>query len=195
MFGRPKCGWHGRMVNRECEVLKSTVIVKAGILIPTCNRRKYLKQTLESAINQTNDRLEIIVIDNGSTDGTSEYMATIADSRVRYVVNDQDIGLLGSINKGLRLFSEEVNWCTVLPDDDLLGPTFIGSMAEYLQDYPSIDVVDCHRTLIDSDGRRLSETTVPPERETAIDYLKNRARFIRQTFLAGLFLIETPIIR
>jgi glycosyltransferase involved in cell wall biosynthesis len=175
------------MIDRECDMLKSTVKIKAGILISTYNRRKYLKRALESAINQTNDNLEIIVIDNGSTDGTSEHMATIVDSRVRYIVNDQDIGLLGSINKGVRLFSEEVNWCTVLPDDDLLDPNFIRSMADYLQDYPAIDIVDSHRTLIDSNGRRLTETTLPPERETAIDYLKNRARFIRQTFLAGMF--------
>jgi hypothetical protein len=60
-------------------------------------------------------------------------------------------------------------------------------MRDYVSARPHIDIVHGHRLLIDSDGRLLSEISNPPGRETAIDYLRSRARFIRRTFLTGVF--------
>ena len=91
-----------------------------GLLIPTYNRKELLAIALSSARCQTHHKIEIIVIDNGSTDGTAEFMSSISDQRVRYVVNENDIGMIGSINKGINLFSDKVEWCTILSDDDLL---------------------------------------------------------------------------
>ena len=100
-------------------------IEKIGILIPTFNRLAYLREALDSVLSQTLKAFQIVVIDNGSTDGTSCYMQTLSDPRVRYVVNEKNLGPIGSINKGIGLMTDEVSWCTILCDDDLLEPNYI----------------------------------------------------------------------
>lgn len=102
--------------------------IKVGLLIPTFNRKAYLAEALHSSRSQTYDNIEIIVIDNGSTDGTAEFMKTIPDSRILYVMNEQNLGMIGSINKGVNLFSSEVEWCTILSDDDVLDNDFIAKL-------------------------------------------------------------------
>jgi len=161
--------------------------VRVGILIPTYKRKDYLEQSLRSAIAQTYPDIEIIVIDNGTTDEIGRYVSGLNDPRITYIKNTTDLGLIGSIRKGMRLFSETVAWCTILPDDDLLDGYFIESMAAYVEKHQGIDVVHGHRVLIDAQGAKIGETSVPPEHETAVEYLVSRSQFIRQTFLAGVF--------
>jgi glycosyltransferase involved in cell wall biosynthesis len=162
-------------------------IFKVGILIPTYNRPEFLNKTLNSVLGQTFANLEIIVIDNGSADATKRLMAGVADARVRYVTNELNLGLIGSINKGMRLFSTEVNWCTILPDDDLLDHEFAESMVDYVGRHYGIHVVHGHRVLIGTEGEKISEASIPPELETSVEYLINRSRSVRQTFLTGVF--------
>jgi len=162
-------------------------MIRVGILLPTYERSHYLEQALQSAAGQTYGDLEIIVIDNGSSPDAARLVERVADARIRYIQNERNLGLIGSIRKGMQLFSPGVQWCTILPDDDLLDRDYIRSMLDYVSARPHIDIVHGHWLLIDSEGRLLSETSNPPERETAIDYLRSRARFIRRTFLTGVF--------
>lgn len=159
----------------------------AGILIPTCDRPHYLEAALRSACEQSIRACEIIVIDNGSTDAAGSLISRVNDPRVRYIRNEQNLGLIGSIRKGMQLFSDKVSWCTILPDDDLLDRDFIGSMLEFTERHAGSTVVHGHYLLIDAQGTALGETSLPPERESAVEYLIGRSRFVRQTFLAGVF--------
>lgn len=161
--------------------------MKVGVLIPTYNRAVYLKEALRSVTSQNYTNLEIIVIDNGSSDGTGRLMAGIADSRVRYLVNEQNLGLLGSINKGIRLFSPEVVWCTILPDDDLLADGFIAAMVATQEESGAKAVIHGKRLLIDGAGDVIREALPAPSYESAFDYLKSRAKRKRETFLTGVF--------
>jgi glycosyltransferase involved in cell wall biosynthesis len=161
--------------------------MKIGVLIPTYNRDIYFAHALESVVGQTYRDLEIIVIDNGSNDKVGTLVNKLNDPRVRYVQNEQNVGLIGSIRKGLQFFSDRVTWCTILPDDDLLDREFISSMVGYVDQHPDIDVVHGHRRMIDAADVLLGETSLPPEKETAVQYLVARSKFIRQTFLVGVF--------
>jgi hypothetical protein len=60
-------------------------------------------------------------------------------------------------------------------------------MVCYIERHPDIDVVHGHRKMIDAAGNHLGETSLSPERESAVQYLVARSRFIRQTFLTGVF--------
>lgn len=158
-----------------------------GVLIPTYNRQNMLKCALESVLEQSYETIEIIIIDNGSTDGTAEYMASISDPRVQYVVNGQNLGLIGSINRGIDLFSAGVRWCTVLCDDDFLHRDFVQAMVNFTLEHKVMDVIHSHNHLVDDVGNMIRETWLPPVRETGVDYIKNRARLQRETFLTGVF--------
>jgi glycosyltransferase involved in cell wall biosynthesis len=164
-----------------------TVPGKIGILIPTHNRVEYLKSSLNSALAQTHADSAIIVIDNVSCDATPEYMAGIADPRVSYVRNAADLGLIGSINKGIRLMPKEVGWCTILGDDDLLDARYIERSLEAAANIGAKAVVDSHRIFIDGEGKRMREAAPAPPEESAVGYMRNRAAGTRETYLTGVF--------
>ena len=161
-------------------------MVKVGILIPTFNRKAYLVEALHSSCSQTYDKIEIIVIDNGSTDGTTEFMTSVSDQRVRYVVNENNIGMIGSINKGINLFSDEVEWCTVLSDDDILDKDFIMRVLNTTITSAAKSIVHSHRIFIDKQGDRIREAVISPQEETAFDYIRMRAKSKRETYLTGV---------
>jgi glycosyltransferase involved in cell wall biosynthesis len=164
--------------------------IRVGILIPTFKRKHYLTSALRSACDQTYNNIEIIVIDNGSADGTAEFMRSISDPRVRYVINDQNIGMIGSVNKGLKLFSDEVQWCTILSDDDLLDKQHIASMLEFIHTHSVKVVAHSNRTFIDAEGRTIRNAHTAPMVESAFEYILNRTRRKRETSLTGVFFLR-----
>jgi glycosyltransferase involved in cell wall biosynthesis len=161
--------------------------VTVGILIPTFNRRTYLGEALKSVLSQSWSSLEVIVIDNGSTDGTAEMMAAVSDARVRYLVNPQNLGLLGSINKGVRLFSSAVQWLTILPDDDMLEDGFISAMVARQTDIAARAVIQGRTVIVDARGKSVGEARSVPPVEAALDYLLGRAQRRRESYLTGVY--------
>lgn len=161
-------------------------IEKIGILIPTFNRVAYLREALDSALGQTHRAIHVIVIDNGSSDGTSAYMQTLADPRVGYVVNEKNLGPIGSINKGIALMPEDVSWCTILCDDDLLEPDYIEQMLDFMI-LNGLGVAYAPLTFIDAHGTHVQKGARGPERESSLSYLKARSRNRRETYLSGVF--------
>lgn len=158
-----------------------------GVIIPTFNRCGFLRESLASVLSQSYQNLEILVIDNGSTDGTPEFLTSIRDPRVRYLVNDHNIGLAGSLNRGFWLFAESVQWCAILCDDDRLEVSFVETAVRTVKSasaqsivYGSIDFVDCT-------GKPMRHSYPAPSEETAFDYLANRLRCRRETYLSGVF--------
>lgn len=160
--------------------------MKVGILIPTYNRVGYLKESLESALAQSHRDTEIIVIDNGSADGTADYMKTVDDIRVRYVVNDRNMGLAGSVNKGIGMFPESVRWCTILADDDRLDGDFVREALNAAARHNAKTAIDCRRIYIKGDGSVIRPARRSPENVSAFDYLKSRCLFSRETNLTGI---------
>lgn len=159
---------------------------RVGILIPTHNRVDFLRNSLGSAIAQRYSPLEILVIDNCSDDGTGGYVRGVSDPRVRYVLNDRDIGLAGSVNRGVGLMGEDVSWCTVLCDDDLLGPGYIDTMVRSAAISGANAVIHSHRVFVDPDGHILRDASPAPLEESAIDYLAGRTGNLRETYLTGV---------
>ncbi len=162
-------------------------VIKVGILIPTCNRLHFLKLVLQSVFNQSYKEIEVIIIDNSLAAEVPEFISSTKSTRLQYVRNEQNLGLLGSINKGVRLFSPEVAWCTILPDDDLLDKDFIAAMVAMQAECAAQAVIHGKRVLIGGSGEVIREALPAPRFESAVDYLKSRAELRRETFLTGVF--------
>ena len=168
--------------------------MKIGILIPTYNRKYYLTQALQSARDQTCSDLEIIVIDNGSSDGTREFMSGVNDPRVRYIINDRNLGMAGSINRGIMLFPDSVEWCTVLCDDDTLHRDFVHQMMNFLTAHPGMLVAYGHIIFTDEKLNELRHAVDGPEVESAISYLHARSYAKRESYLSSLFFHKRSFI-
>ena len=78
-----------------------------SVVIPTYNRIHSLPASVESVLKQTYENLELIIMDDGSGDGTEAYVKSIADERVRYQKSDVNMGPSAARNKGAELASGE----------------------------------------------------------------------------------------
>ena len=97
--------------------------LRVSVLVPTFNRANYIAECLDSLLAQTMPALEIIVIDDGSEDGTAQLLKTYGQ-RIRYVRKDNG-GKPTAVNLGLSLAQGELIW--IFDDDDVALPRAIES--------------------------------------------------------------------
>lgn len=132
--------------------------IKVSLLIPCYNVANFLDEAIYSIVNQSYRNLEIVLINDGSTDNTFEKLKKIAgeDSRVILVNNEQNIGLIKSLNKG-------INYCTGsyierFDADDIIGLDRIAKQIEIIHKNPTIDLITSFATYITPNGKFHSKT-------------------------------------
>ena len=76
---------------------------KVTVLMSVYNGEKYLREAIDSILNQTFKDYEFLIIDEGSTDSSAEIIRSYPDARIRLIRNEENIGLNRSLNKGLKL--------------------------------------------------------------------------------------------
>lgn len=96
-----------------------------SVTIVTYNSGRFIKRCLESVLDQTYPFLEIIVIDNCSTDGTTDILEPF-EGRVRIIYNDENIGFAAAQNQAIALSQGE--WVLTLNPDVLLLPDFVDAV-------------------------------------------------------------------
>jgi GT2 family glycosyltransferase len=98
-----------------------------SVTLVTYNSGRFIKRCLESVLEQRYPNMEVIVIDNASTDGTGDILEQFAD-RCRIYYNDQNIGFAAAQNQAIGLAQSE--WVLTLNPDVLLLPNFIQAMVD-----------------------------------------------------------------
>jgi glycosyltransferase involved in cell wall biosynthesis len=133
--------------------------MKVSVLIPTLNRLGYLKESLDSARRQTHRDLEILVSDDGSTDGSQNYARSLeaVDARVRLLPPNPRPGLFNNINYLAQHASGDA-FC-ILADDDRLLPEFVEKLARPLAQDSGLVASFCDHWLIDPTGKTAEEDT------------------------------------
>lgn len=76
---------------------------KVSVLMPVFNGEKYLREAIESILNQDFENFEFIIINDGSTDTSSSIISSYSDNRIVVVNNEKNSGLVTTLNKGLEL--------------------------------------------------------------------------------------------
>jgi len=134
--------------------------MKVSILIPTKDRLGLLREALASAQAQSHSDLEIVVSDDGSSDGTQEWLreAAAADPRIVIPPANPTPGLFENINHLLN--HKRGDAFAVLADDDRLLPTFVERLLEALQQSGDIVAAFCDCWQISTSGVRLERETL-----------------------------------
>jgi glycosyltransferase involved in cell wall biosynthesis len=101
---------------------------EVSVVIPTHNRRDLLKLALHTALWQQDVNLEVIVVDDGSTDDTATVVAGVEDPRVRLIRHEESQGVSAARNRGIAEARGE--WIAFLDDDDLWAPDKLSSQLE-----------------------------------------------------------------
>lgn len=135
---------------------------RVSVGLPVRNGERYLAEAVESILDQTFEDLELVICDNGSTDGTEEICRDVArrDPRVRYHRNERDLGASANFNRTFELArGEYFRWHS---DDDLLAPTFLERCVEVLDADPGVVLAHTRTVVIDEEGRPVDDFAYPP---------------------------------
>jgi glycosyltransferase involved in cell wall biosynthesis len=136
-----------------------------SILVPTYNGERFLRATLRSALEQTYRSIEVIVGDDGSTDGTPEILAAVgaSDQRVRVIRHEPNIGPLE--NPRHLLGQARGEYVKYLMHDDVLAADCVRELLRGMQANPETTMAFSHRVLISEDGRPVPDHQFPKLRD------------------------------
>lgn len=113
-----------------------------SVIIPAYNAEKYIKEAIESVLNQTYKNIELIVVDDGSTDNTAEIVKKyLNDPRVKYIYQENK-GLAGARNTGIK--KAKGDYIAFLDADDFYLPEKIEKEVKFLKEHPEFDIVYCN---------------------------------------------------
>ncbi len=114
--------------------------MNVAIVITNYNYKQYLRQAIESAVNQSYKAKEIIVVDDKSTDGSDKYLFDLSkEFGISYVIHDQNKGLPSSRNTGIDNTSSEL--IQFLDADDILYKDKLKRSVESFIKYPEVSIV------------------------------------------------------
>lgn len=109
---------------------------RVSVVTPAYNAAPYLTQAIDSMLGQTFTDLEMIVVDDASTDRTPDILAAYRDPRLRVIRNDRNLGVVGSRNRGMRLARGE--FIAPFDADDVSLPTRLAKQIAHLDNHPGI---------------------------------------------------------
>ncbi|MFC3749129.1 glycosyltransferase family 2 protein [Paenibacillus sp. GCM10012306] len=118
---------------------------KITVLMSAYNTRPYIKNAVESILNQTYRDFEFLIIDDCSTDGTLEYLQSLEDPRIRLIIHDSNKGLVHCLNEGLDLSTGE--YIARMDSDDISAPHRFESQLRYMETHPEVGVLGTFITL------------------------------------------------
>ena len=122
---------------------------------------RHLRESVESILGQTYRDLELLVVDDASTDASRAIVRSYGDPRVRVLVNEHNLGLTASLNRGLAV--ARGRYIARQDADDVSDRSRLERQVELLQRRPAITLVASHHRRIDDEGRHGGDRIVPTE--------------------------------
>jgi glycosyltransferase involved in cell wall biosynthesis len=113
-------------------------MIQFSVVIPLYNKANYIQSCLESVLKQTHKEFEVILVNDGSTDGSEAVVERFQDSRIR-LVHQENKGASAARNKGVSLAKHE--WIALIDADDYWYPNHLEELQNTIEQFPKADVV------------------------------------------------------
>lgn len=111
---------------------------KISVVMPVYNAEKYLREAIDSILNQTYGDFEFIIIDDGSTDSSPEIVRSYSDPRIRFYINEHNMGVAETLNLGLELASGE--YIARMDSDDISLPERFEKQVAFMDAHTKVAV-------------------------------------------------------
>ena len=124
---------------------------KVSVLIPVYNSEKFLKESIESVLNQTYSELEIIAINDGSTDHSYDILREF-QNEIK-IINQKNEGLASALNRGIDAMTG--NWFKWFSPDDVMYPDALKVLVESVQNLDNNTIVYSNWDIINEKGKKI----------------------------------------
>lgn len=121
-----------------------------SVVIPMFNVEKYIEQSIQSVLRQTYHNFELILVDDGCTDGTLKLVEQFEDHRIR-LIQQNNRGLSGARNTGID--ASRGFYIALLDADDYWAPEKLAKHLHHLNNNPNVGVSYCPSLFVDEDGK------------------------------------------
>jgi GT2 family glycosyltransferase len=133
---------------------------RVSILVPSYNGARYLREALDSILAQTYENLEVILLDDASSDETPQIAAEYGD-RIIYVQQPTNLYIYENVNVGIGLATGDL--IATYHADDIYLPTIVAAQVAYFARHPEVGAVFASDIFVDADGKEYGRLRLPPE--------------------------------
>ncbi len=165
-----------------------------SVIIPTYNRSAVVPDAIGSALAQTIGDIEVIIVDDGSTDDTAEVVKAVGDDRIRYC-HQSNTGPAGARNLGIS--KAQGQFIAFLDSDDSWPGNYLETMVSRLNSQNEYDAAYCPITMVYADGRMTKSYKCPAGKQGwigrdlfAYGFIWPSAVVLRRSKLGGFFFDE-----
>jgi len=130
---------------------------KVSVVIPAYNHERYVGEAIQSVLDQTFQDLELIIINDGSTDNTETEILKFKDERIRYF-SQENRGLSATLNRGIELARGE--YFNFLPSDDAFLPEKLATQLKAFEESKEIGVVFSYQLVVDGEGKEIKDDPI-----------------------------------
>jgi glycosyltransferase involved in cell wall biosynthesis len=146
-------------------------------VVMTCyNGGAHLKPAVESVLTQTLTNFEFIIVDDGSNDGSEDYLGSLNDPRIVLVRNPRNRGQTASLNIGLA--QARGVYVARFDSDDICLPERLACQVRAMDEHPAVDIVGSQALLIDEEGRDFDRTRLPLSSDAVWAYSLLQSPFV-----------------
>lgn len=133
-------------------------MTRFSVIMPLYNKASYVRKAVESVVGQTYRDWELIVVDDGSTDGGGDIVTAIADPRIR-LVRQENAGVSAARNRGVALSREAAfrsPYICFLDADDWWEPTFLEEMSALIECHPDAGIYGTSYWIVKNGRKRMA---------------------------------------
>lgn len=102
-----------------------------SVIMPSYNTSGFIRETIESVLNQTYQNFEIIIVDDCSTDSTDDVVAQINDERIKFIKNEKNSG--AAVSRNRALIEAKGKWIAFLDSDDIWHPEKLEKQISFME--------------------------------------------------------------
>ena len=172
---------------------KATDTPKVSVIMPTYNRARYIVEAIKSVQSQTLRDWELIVVDDGSTDGTDGIMQELAkaDLRIRYVKQGVNLGIAKTRNHGVSL--ARAGYIAMLDSDDIWTTADkLTKQVSFFEQNKKLGIVGTNAFFINEDGKPIGKRTRFPSDDIDIRKVELYRNILMQS---GLVIRKSAILQ
>ena len=155
-------------------------VPKISVVMSVYNGEEYLREAIDSILNQTFRGFEFVIVDDGSTDKSTEIIKSYHDDRIIFI-QQENRGLAEALNEGVKIAKGV--YVARMDADDVAAEYRLEKQVMFLERHPEYVLVGSYADVITEDGKRIYERTVPSEDIVIKEIIKTENPFIHSTVM------------